>query len=61
MIGSNATDGEIGFSANLTRVNTTDYGLTTYGAALGFYNRFELSLARQDIATGITGVGLACT
>lgn len=58
VIGSNATDGEIGFSANLTRVNTTDYGLTTYGAALGFYNRFELSLAHQDIDTGITGVGL---
>lgn len=58
VIGSNATDGENGFSANITRVSTTDYGLSTYGAALGLNNRFELSLAHQDFTTGITGTGL---
>ncbi len=48
VIGSNATDGEVGGTAHVTRVNTQDYGLTTYGAALGVYNRLELSIARQD-------------
>lgn len=58
VIGSNATDAETGLTANATRVSTTDYGLTTYGAAVGFNNRFELSLTRQDFDTGITGTGL---
>ena len=48
VIGSYATDGEVGGSAYLTRAVTTDYGLTGYGAALGLRDRFELSLARQD-------------
>lgn len=48
VIGSNATDGEVGFSANLTRATTQDYALNTAGAALGYRDRFELSLARQD-------------
>lgn len=48
VIGSNATDGEIGASAHISRASTQDYGLTTYGAALGFRNRVELSVARQD-------------
>ena len=58
VIGSNATTGETGFSANVTRVTTTDYGLTTYGAAIGIDNRYELSLAHQDFTTGVTGAGL---
>ena len=48
VIGSNATDGEVGGSAYLTRAVTQDYELTGYGAAMGFHNRFELSLARQN-------------
>jgi Protein of unknown function (DUF3034) len=55
VIGSLATEGEIGFTAHATRVNTRDYGLTTYGAALGWNERVELSLAKQDFDTGITG------
>jgi Protein of unknown function (DUF3034) len=58
VIGTNATGGEVGASAHITRVNTKDYGLTAYGAALGFRERFELSLARQDFNTGITGSAL---
>lgn len=56
VIGSLATEGEIGFTAHATRVNTRDYGLSTYGAAVGWNERVEISLAKQDFATGITGV-----
>lgn len=48
VIGSNATEGETGASAHITRASTQDYGLTTYGAALGFKERVEVSVARQD-------------
>ena len=48
VIGSNATAGEIGGSAFATRTTTQDYGLNVYGAAIGIYDRVELSLARQD-------------
>ncbi len=56
VIGSLATQGELGFTAHATRVNTRDYGLTTYGAAVGWNERLELSVAHQDFDTGITGV-----
>ncbi len=58
VIGSNATNGEFGMSANLTRANTGDYHLNTYGVAAGFDNRYELSISRQDFSTGITGSSL---
>ena len=58
VIGSNASAGEIGGTAHLTRVNTRDYGLTTYGAVLGIHDKYELSVARQDLKTGITGTAL---
>jgi hypothetical protein len=48
VIGSNATQGELGATAFLTRTTTQDYGLTVYGAALGIRDRVELSVARQD-------------
>ncbi|MBX3652930.1 MAG: DUF3034 family protein [Ramlibacter sp.] len=48
VIGSNATEGEIGATAHLTRTSTQDYGLTAYGAAVGIRDRVELSVARQD-------------
>lgn len=48
IVGSNATAGEVGGSAYLTRVATQDYALTAYGAAVGLHDRVELSLARQD-------------
>ena len=58
VIGSNATEGEIGGSAYLTRVGTRDYGLNIYGAALGIHDRYEISLARQDLDTRGTGTAL---
>lgn len=48
VIGSNATQGEVGFSGYATRAGTQDYSLTGYGVAVGLYDRVELSLARQD-------------
>ena len=48
VIGTNATAGQIGASAYLTRASTKDYALTGYGAALAYSERVELSLARQD-------------
>jgi len=47
-----ATEGEFGATAHATRVRTQDYALSTYGAAVGLDDRFELSLARQDFDTG---------
>ena len=65
LVGSNATDGEVGASAYLTRAVTQDYALTGYGAAVGLYNRVELSLARQDFsaapATALNGLGFGVT
>lgn len=52
VIGSNATDGEVGFTAHLSRAKTQDYGLTTYGAVLGWKDRVELSLAQQNFDAG---------
>ena len=48
VIGTNATEGEVGVSAFATRLRTRDYGLTSSGLALGLYDRVELSVARQD-------------
>lgn len=60
VIGTNATGGETGASAFLTRAKTQDYALTGYGAAIGFKDRVELSLARQDFdaspAVGLNGI-----
>ena len=47
VIGSYATSGELGATAFITRAKTQDYGLTTYGAAIGFKDRVEVSIARQ--------------
>jgi Protein of unknown function (DUF3034) len=58
VIGSNASETEIGVSGHITRVNLRDYGLTTYGATVGVYDRVEVSVARQDFSTGITGSSL---
>ena len=48
VIGSNATEGEVGMSAYATRAATQDYSLNGYGVAVGVHERVELSLARQD-------------
>ena len=58
VIGSNATDDEIGGSAFVTNVGTKDYGLNILGAAVGIHDRYELSIARQDLNTRGTGTAL---
>ena len=58
VIGSNATDEEIGGSAFFTNAGTRDYGLNVYGAAVGVHDRYELSIAQQDFNTRETGTAL---
>ena len=58
VIGSNASAGELGGTAYLTRIGTKDYGLTGYGVAVGIQDRYEVSLARQDFDTRATGTAL---
>ena len=58
VIGTNATDGEIGGSAFVSNAGTKDYGLNVYGAAVGINDRFELSIAQQDFDTKGTGTAL---
>jgi hypothetical protein len=58
VIGSNATDGEIGGSAYISNLGTKDYGFNFYGAAVGINDRFELSIAQQDMDTRATGTAL---
>ena len=53
VIGSYATQGEFGTTAFVTRASTQDYALTAYGAAVGLFDRFELSLARQEFNAGV--------
>jgi hypothetical protein len=57
VIGTNATEGEIGFSSYASRVKTQDYSLNGYGVAIGIHDRVEVSLARQDFDASPT-VGL---
>jgi hypothetical protein len=61
LTGSYATGREIGATAFATRVRTKDYALSVAGAAIGFGERAELSIARQDFATGdnLAPLGLA--
>ena len=51
--GSYATEGEIGGTAHLTRTVTQKYALTTYGAAMSFKDRIEVSLARQEFNASV--------
>ena len=57
VIGGYGTDGETGATAFVTRATTQDYGLTTYGAAVGIRDRVELSLARQEFNAGVVVPG----
>lgn len=50
--------GGIGFSAHATGVELHDYGWRSYGAAIGFGDRLELSFARADFDTRDVGTAL---
>src|SRR5690348_9633359 len=48
----------IGANAHYTFVNTPSFTLHSTGAAIGFYDRFELSYAREMFDTRSTGAKL---
>ena len=53
VIASYASEAEVGATAFITRTQTQDYALNAYGAAVGFSDRFELSLARQEFNVSV--------
>ncbi len=55
--GYGAADG-IGGNVHATYLDLPDYEFRSYGAAVGFYDRLELSYARQAFDTGETGAKL---
>ncbi len=57
VVGSYATDDEIGATAFVTRTRTQRYGLTIVGAAVGVSDRAEVSLARQSFDAGAAVAG----
>ncbi len=57
VIGSYATSGETGATAFVTRASTQKYGLTVAGAAVGFRDRVEFSLARQSFDADVVVPG----
>ena len=52
LVGSYASNGQIGATAFVTRTRTQDYGLTVAGVAVGVHDRVEVSLARQAFDAG---------
>lgn len=59
------TSSQIGGNVHDTYVKTQDYSLNTYGVAVGFGDRFEFSLAKQDFDTrqmgALLGLGAGYT
>ena len=58
VIGSNATEGELGGAATASVISTRNYTMQLQGALLAFDDRYEVSIARQDFATEATGRAL---
>ncbi|MDI1309507.1 MAG: DUF3034 family protein [Methylotenera sp.] len=48
VIGGYGTNNEIGGNVHYTYAKTNDFQLDSYGVTLGFYDRFELSVAQQS-------------
>ncbi|WP_448658762.1 DUF3034 family protein [Sphingomonas sp. CJ99] len=61
VIAGNATKDGIGAQAAVTGVELKDYDVRSYSAAIGFFDRVELSYARQVFDTngigGVLGIG----
>jgi Protein of unknown function (DUF3034) len=49
------SDSGVGANVHGTYVGVQNYSLTDYGVAVGFFNRVELSYAREQFDTGSTG------
>jgi Protein of unknown function (DUF3034) len=58
VIGGYGTVDQIGASAFVTHVGLDDFRLQSSGAAIGFYDRFELSFAQQAFDTKAVGAAL---
>lgn len=58
VIGGYGTRNQIGANAYFTRVDVDDYSLDSYGALIGFYDRVELSIARNTFDTEQVGAAL---
>jgi hypothetical protein len=65
LVGTYATENQIGYSAYLTNLTTQDYGLVGYGVAAAFNNRVEVSLSQQNFdaspATALNPLGFSVT
>lgn len=59
LIGGYGTRNELGASAFVTGVDTRDFTLASYGGAINFRNRVELSIARQNFNLREVGNTLA--
>ena len=58
LIGGYGSRDQIGANAFYTRVDVDDYALDAYGVMVGFYDRLELSYARQSFDTQDVGAAL---
>ncbi len=58
VIGGYGSDDQIGGNAYVTDVKTNDYDIRSAGALVGFYDRVELSVSRQDFDTQAVGAAL---
>lgn len=58
VIGGYGTRDQIGANAYFTRVDVDDYSLDSFGALVGFYDRVELSIARNEFDTENVGAAL---
>ncbi|VVT00039.1 conserved exported hypothetical protein [Sphingomonas sp. EC-HK361] len=58
VIGGNETEDGIGGSAHATYVALPDFDLTSYGAAIGWRDRVELTYAHQSFDTRSAGAAL---
>lgn len=58
LIGGYGSRDQIGANAYYTRVDVDDYSLDSYGAMVGFFDRVELSYARQVFDTEDVGTAL---
>jgi hypothetical protein len=58
LIGGYGSRDQIGANAFYTHVDVDDYALNAYGVMVGFYDRVELSYARQEFDTQDIGAAL---
>ncbi len=52
------TNDSYGANAHTTHVKTQDYSLATYGVAVGIADRYEMSLARQELSGHLAPLNL---